>query len=113
MPWRYGVLGLLANVVMTPLLGALLASLAARHVGRPAMLRGISASFFVLVIFLAAALVVFALDVRNVTPEMAATHITNYRAGAAIAAAKYLLTMGTLVWLAVAGFRVANQSGAR
>ena len=106
--WRYGFLGLLANVTMTPLLGALLASLAARSVGGGRILRGISASYVVAILVLAAGLGLFALDVRRVTPEMAATQITDYRVGAVIAATKYLLTMGALAWLAIAGFKAAT-----
>jgi hypothetical protein len=109
--WRYGFLGLLANLMMTPLMGALLASLAARSVGGRT-LRGVSASYVVAIVLLAIGLAVFALDVRKVTPEMAATHVTDYRVGAVIAAAKYLLTMGGLAWLAIAGFRSAPPGSA-
>jgi hypothetical protein len=105
--WRYGFLGLLANVLLTPMLGAMLASLAAHQLRHLGLLRGVSGLYLAAVLLLGGALVVFVLDAMQLRPDIAAQQITNYRAGAAIASGKYVLGMVGLAWLGVAGFGAA------
>jgi hypothetical protein len=108
--WRYGFLGLLANVMLTPLLGAMLASVVAYQLRHLGLLRGLSGLYVLGALLLGAALAVFARDALRLGPEIAAQRLTDYRAGAAIASGKYLLAMVGLAWLGLGGLKAASAA---
>ena len=107
--WRYGFLGLLANVLMTPLLGVVLASVAAASLGHSGTLRVVSVLWLIGAALLLAAVVLFALDVLQLQPQVADQQVTNYRAGSSIAAGKFLLSIVALVWLGIGGLQTVRR----
>jgi uncharacterized metal-binding protein len=99
----------LGNILLTPLLGAVLASFVAAALGHTRVLQMLSIVYLVGVVLLGGGLVLFAFDVLQLGAQVATQQITNYRAGAAIAAGKYLLAMAALVGLAVGGLRTGRN----
>jgi hypothetical protein len=103
--WRFGFLGFFANNLLTPLLGATLAMVAAAYLGHGRTLRVLSIVSLVVAVVLVVTLGSFTLDAlqlrRSVQPAMA----SRYDAGAAIAVAKYLA--------AIAGFAVLARTRLR
>lgn len=103
--WRFGFLGFFANNLLTPLLGATLAMVAAAYLGHGRALRVFSILSLVVAVVLVVALGGFTLDAlqlrRSVQPAMA----SRYDAGAAIAVAKYLA--------AIVGFAVLARTRLR
>ena len=106
--WRYGFLGLLANVLLTPLLGLVLASLVAIWLRQTRTLQVLAILCLVAALVCAVAIVLFALDVLQLGNQVAQASVTNYRAGAAIAGGKYVLAMAALVWLGIGGLRTVR-----
>ena len=107
--WRYGSNGLLAGFLLTPLLGALLAGLAAHALGHRGMARFIAIFNVVGALLLFAAFVMFSLDVLEYRHAVPAEAISTYDIGALKAASKHLSTALAFAWLAIAGFSASRK----
>jgi hypothetical protein len=107
--WRYGFLGLLANFLLTPMLGAVLAAATAALLRHALTLRLLSITFIVLALLLGAGLGLFAMDVVQLRAQLAQEALPNYQRTAIIAACKYLTGMLALLWLGVGGLRTARN----
>jgi hypothetical protein len=103
--WRFGFLGLFANNLLTPLLGATLAMVAAACLGHARTQRVLSILSLVVSVALLAALGSFALDALQLRKSVQPAMISRYDAGAAIAVAKYLA--------AIVGFAVLARTRLR
>lgn len=103
--WRYGFLGFFANNLLTPLLGATLAMVAAACLGHVRVQRVLSIVSLVVSVALLVALGSFALDALQLRKSVQPTLASRYEAGAAIAAAKYLA--------AIVGFAVLARTRLR
>jgi hypothetical protein len=88
--WRFGFLGFFANNLLTPLLGATLAMVAAAYLGHGRALRVFSVVSLLAAVTLALALGGFTLDALQLRRSVQPAMTSRYDAGALIAVAKYL-----------------------
>jgi len=111
--WRFGMVGLLAGFLLTPLLGILLATVVAALSEDTRMLRIVSsvagAGALVLVIFVG----LFVLDVLQFRPEVPAERLGSFDFANIRAIVKHLLVAATLGWMSLTGWRTvsANMAG--
>jgi hypothetical protein len=106
--WRYGTIGLLSGFLLTPLLGLVLAQLAAAVLGHRAALRGLAMTAAAAALALVVACGLFSLDAiqqrANVPPEAKAT----FDVGSAKALFKHLTVAAVLLGSAWAAWRVSR-----
>lgn len=113
--WRYGAVGLLSQFFITPLLGLALAwAIAEANDDRGTRLF-LSILCAVGAVFLAIALVGFALDVVQVGATVSPERVSGFRIGAIRSMLKQSLMIVALAWFAVAGWRTerARRGGRR
>jgi hypothetical protein len=108
--WRYGTAGLLSGFLLTPLLGAVVATAAAMMLGQARMVRVIALvnlAAAVLLLGVAGLFVLDALQLRGFTPpdELGIFDISVLKAGA-----KHLSTAIALLWLGAAGLRTVRAT---
>lgn len=107
--WRYGAAGLLSSFVLTPLLGAAVASLAATLAQRRRTLLTLGVLEIAGAVGLVFVLIAFSLDVTQLNARVQEEARTAYWIGATKAAAKDVLVAAGLLWLGVASLRGARQ----
>lgn len=106
--WRYGVLGLLGNVAMTPIMGMAMAALIAGRLRDARVLRLLSLASLLGAGLLGVAVAMFGFDLLQLRDILPQQSITNFRVGAAIAAGKYGLGMAVLIGLGLGGLGSAR-----
>lgn len=106
--WRYGVLGLLGNVSMTPIMGMAMGALIAGRCCDARVLRLISLASLLGAGLLGVAVAMFGFDLLQLRDILPQQSITNFRVGAAIATGKYALGMAVLIGLGLGGLRSAR-----
>ncbi|HEU4630218.1 MAG TPA: hypothetical protein VFS08_10780 [Gemmatimonadaceae bacterium] len=110
--WRFGVVGLLASYLLTPLLGvavlaatsALLPSMVARRVVAWVNLAGAA--------LLVAATALFCLDLLQLRPALRPEAVASFDVANARAMLKLLLGAVALAWLGIAGLRASRVTAA-
>jgi len=110
--WRYGLVGIGANYLISIAFGMLLLSLAAGYMGRRRTLRwltGANAAFAAIALLATLAFVLDALQVRAGIPRDNAQALRLFKLGAEKAVFKYLATVIVLLWLAVSSWRGAKD----
>lgn len=110
--WRFGAAGLLANFLLTPLLGLWLAGLAAqimqhRLAGRVVAAIDMALALGFIVIAVEFVLAGLELKPREAPPEA----IWTYNVGMAKGVLKYVLVSGALGWLSLVGWRGTRKAG--
>lgn len=114
--WRYGVGGLLASFLHTPMLGLALAALVAWRLQQPKALKTLAAVQALLAAALLAVMALFALDALQVRATRPDEMLPAFGAGALIAEAKHLTAAVTLAVLALgcwgSAARLTQEEGA-
>ncbi len=107
--WRYGFLGLLGNFILTPLLGAVMASFAAAALDQRKVLKVLSTLYAVISAALLAAMAFFILDVLQLRGQIQTAMQGEFRTGALISIGKYLAGILALGILSLGGFKTGNR----
>jgi hypothetical protein len=107
--WRFATGGLLSGYLLTPLLGLLLAMIAAALVEH----RGVQRSLGVLSIVVAVALIgimgVFTLDVLQLRGDVNPQLKGSYQLASSKALIKYVSSLVAFVWMAIISFRISAK----
>jgi hypothetical protein len=110
--WRYGFMGLLAGYLHTPVLGIILALVLAYAMNHRRTLRSLSAISLVGAAGLFAVLLLFLLDVLQISGSVPAEQAASFRAGALIAELKHFTSLLALFMLGVGGWKSAGPKPA-
>lgn len=108
--WRYGMMALVGQFFLTPLLGSFIALLAAAALGHTGVLRWMGMVYLVLGGLLLIALVGFLLDVFQVRAGAPPAALHNFDIGWVRALVKELAVAGTVIWLGLRARR-AGRAG--
>ena len=107
--WRYGVMGLMAAYLHTPILAVVLAMGLAFVLQHQVALRLLSILSFLGVLGLFLVLVLFPLDVIQLRSAMAEERLSSFQAGALLAELKHLTAFVALLLLGMGGWRTARE----
>ena len=107
--WRFGVVGLLANFLLTPLLGVALLSGTAALAAAPTARRVVGAVNVAGAVLLALALGLFLLDLVQLRPTLRPEALPSFDVANARAMLKLALGAAALLWLGAAGLRRAPE----
>ncbi len=110
--WRFGMTGLLAGFLLTPLLGIMLAGLVAAITEDHRTLRLVSVVAAVGAVVLVILVALFALDVIQFRPEVPADRRGPFDFANVRSIVKHLLAAGSLGWLARSGLGVTAEARA-
>ncbi len=110
--WRFGMTGLLAGFLLTPMLGIVLAGLVAAMTEDHGMLRLVSMVAAVGAVILVMFVALFALDVVQFRPEVPADRRGPFDFANVRSIVKHLLAAGSLGWLARSGLGVTAEARA-
>ena len=111
--WRYGLFGLMASFLHTPILAIGLAMALAVVRRHPGILRLLSVLCFIGALGLFLVMALFALDVvqlRSVTPQ---ERLASFQAGALFSELKHFTAFVSLVLLGWGGWKTAGNMGGR
>lgn len=107
--WRFGMTGLLAGFLLTPLLGIVLAGLVAAMAEDHGVLRLVSMIAAVGAVVLVVLVALFALDVIQFRPEVPADRRGPFDFANVRSIVKHLLAAASLGWLARSGLGVTAE----
>lgn len=107
--WRYGALGLLANTMLIPLLGGLIAVLAAHVLRQPIMLRVLASLMILSALLITAMIVLFALDALQLRPTIRPEVRGRFDLANLRVLATTAVTLGAVVALTTSAFRAARS----
>lgn len=107
--WRYGFLGLLANFIVTPMLGATAAAFTAAELRHKRLLQTLAVLFLLSALVLGGAGAAFVLDAIQLRAQLANQIIPNFRTTVLLACVKYLVGGLGLVGLALGAWRTARD----
>lgn len=110
--WRFGVVGLLASYLLTPILGV--AVLGATSVLLPSTLarRTVATIHLVGAALLVAATALFGLDLLQLRPALSPEAVTSFDVANVRAILKLLLGAVALAWMGIAGLRPSRAAAA-
>jgi len=106
--WRFATVGLLSGFLLTPLLGYVLAILAAQIGGHRLVQRVMAACAFVVTGILALMLVAFVLDVLQLRSVVQAEASAAFQGASIKALVKHASVLVVLPWLALRGLKLAK-----
>lgn len=108
--WRYGAIGLFSRVLVTPLLGFLLASGVALALDQRRVLRALSVLNGVVAVLLIGVISLFMLDAVQLRAQAAETARTSLDAASMFALGKFSLALLIEVALAIGGWQASRSS---
>ncbi len=108
--WRYGTVGLVSGFLMTPILGLLIATVAADALRHGGVLRTLGFIDIVTGVLLFVASVLFVLDLLQVRSAVPADARRTFDIGSFKALAKNLASAVGLAWLGFATLRVGRRA---
>lgn len=106
--WRYGAIGLFANFLHTPLLGALIITLFAAAVGHRRVIRAGGFLWLAVSVVLVLAIITFTLDALQLRPTVLPESLLVYHTSVARAILKHFtgaVAFGLLGWASLKGTR--------
>lgn len=111
--WRFSAVGVLNRVVLTPLLGVLIAMAAAVLLEHGAVLRTLAVLCAMACVGFMGALSIFVLDASEMQVLIAPEATEQFRMGALTTAARSVLALVGFGTLSVGGWRAASGTGGR
>ncbi len=106
--WRFATIGLLSGFLLTPLLGYIIAMLAAQIGGHRLVQRVLAACAFVFSGILALMLVAFVLDILQLRSVVQAEASAAFQGASIKALVKHVSVLVVLPWLALRGLKLAK-----
>lgn len=106
--WRFATVGLLSGFLLTPLLGYILAMLAAHIGGNRLVQRILAILALVMTALLALMLVAFVLDILQLRSVVQAEAATAFKGASIKALVKHVSVIVVLPWLALRGLKLAK-----
>lgn len=103
--WRYGTVGLLAQFLLTPLLGLAIAWAIAELNDDRGIRLFLTVTCALAAVVLVVSLLEFVLDVLQMSATVAPERVSTFQVGAIRSVLKQSLTILALIWLAIAGWR--------
>ncbi|MEP6492901.1 MAG: hypothetical protein ABJF01_09500 [bacterium] len=103
--WRFGFFGLMANALMLPMIGLLIAFMASAYFEHKAFQRVLGILSAVVAVGIVAVLGLFALDAVQLRPDVKPVAQLAFKVASLTAAFKYLLGLITLSTFALASLR--------
>ena len=109
--WRYGMVGLFAGYLLTPLLGLVLAATIAAIGEHDRTLKTFAILSLVATVLILVALGAFALDVTQLRGSVEAAARGRFDTGAISASVKYVLIAIVLAWFGIGQLRSSRGKG--
>jgi uncharacterized membrane protein len=110
--WRFATVGLLSGFLLTPLLGYVLAMLAAQIGGHRIVQRVLAICALIMTALLALMLVAFVLDVLQLRSVVQAEAATAFKGASIKALVKHVSVLVVLPWLAIRGMKLSKRDAA-
>lgn len=107
--WRFATGGLLSGYLLTPLLGVLLAMIAAALLEHRVVQRSLAIVSIVVAVALVGVMGVFTLDVLQLRGDVNPQLKSSYQLASSKALIKYVSSLVAFVWMSVIGFRISAR----